>query len=801
MINFFEISSMDKSVVYLYRIFGSMHGVISPNTTDVSEVANINLLSTMFRTFNSTILAVGAFIVVYVTIVGVMATAYEGEFMGKKWNNIWIPIRTVLGISALVPTASGYSGIQIIMMWVIIQGIGAADVLWGTVLGYVSTTGSAFASVSTPSSQAKNGITDLFAGLVCAKSADQTYPNPYLGLAGSYFCSINKTDSYCSSAKQNYQPSLQNTTQYKMGPGLITGACGTLEFCDVSKCGGAASTSTLACSVCRAQVDALKDIIPILAGVAEKLVQVDYQYQNYFFHSKEIVGIDNTTGIPIIRKISAVPRPTWIENYCTAKSITNCTPSIVGGNLPNAFYGGGSSNTPIPNTPTSDVINAYWDYGMKPVVGEGDFIAASTKYYVGKLSEATQQYMQQLGSNQGSSGLDEELQTAQQTGWILAGGYYYAIAGMNKDKMSQEMPAIRINLSSELRPSTGGPLVTYRNNYTAAGQLIKASQGQIVSGGGSSSVGQSDVGNASSDIADVYTSSLSAEGNTNPLAQLAAAGYGILFAVQILFAAFMITIVILGIASKINVLVLGSGLTDNPLSNAVTFLYMFIVPLIYLFMGLMVTVGASLGIYVPLIPYVVFTMGAVGWFMSTVEAMVAGPLVALGILSPSGHHELMGKAEPAIMLLFNIFLRPSLMIFGLIASMFLAMVSVALINAGFGTAITGMAATAGGGKTGGAVALAANPLALVFILCAYVSLIIAVLNKCFSMIHVLPERVTVWISGHGGAAGGEQEALHAVKGAVDSGAAGAKGYGGQAQGVGKGRAEAAATEKKKQDAA
>ncbi len=43
-------------------------------------------------------------------------------------------IRTVLGISMLVPSASGYSYIQIIMKWVIIQGIGAANLVWDTVI-------------------------------------------------------------------------------------------------------------------------------------------------------------------------------------------------------------------------------------------------------------------------------------------------------------------------------------------------------------------------------------------------------------------------------------------------------------------------------------------------------------------------------------------------------------------------------------------------------------------------------------------------------------------------------------------
>src|SRR5262245_50783362 len=146
MINFFRFAEDDKSLQYLAQIFGYMNGVIPiPNSmlgqTTASGASpsgtSLSLFGSMFQTFNGVVLVVGALIVVYTTIVGIISTAHEGEFMGKKFNNIWIPIRVVMGIAALIPTGSGYSGIQIIMMWVIVQGIGAADVLWSTVLTHI----------------------------------------------------------------------------------------------------------------------------------------------------------------------------------------------------------------------------------------------------------------------------------------------------------------------------------------------------------------------------------------------------------------------------------------------------------------------------------------------------------------------------------------------------------------------------------------------------------------------------------------------------------------------------------------
>jgi len=178
-------------------------------------------------------------------------------------------------------------------------------------------------------------------------------------------------------------------------------------------------------------------------------------------------------------------------------------------------------------------------------------------------------------------------------------------------------------------------------------------------------------------------------------------------------------------------------------------------------------------VYVPLIPFVLFTMGAVGWMINVVEAMVAGPLIALGILSPSGQHELLGKAEPAIGMLFALFLRPSLMIFGMITAMLTSTVAVMLTNAGFHNVLLTMYDFGGKGAAASAARANANPFILLMILIAYVSLIIAVLNKCFSAIYIIPERVMGWISLQG-AQYGEAEALSGVKSGIDSGGASLK---------------------------
>ena len=142
-----------------------------------------------------------------------------------------------------------------------------------------------------------------------------------------------------------------------------------------------------------------------------------------------------------------------------------------------------------------------------------------------------------------------------------------------------------------------------------------------------------------------------------------------------------------------------------------------------------------------------------------IEAM-SSALVALGILSPGGRHEILGSAEPALMLLFSVFLRPALMIFGLIAAMLLASVVMIMINKAVWTIVMqGVLGTSG---------MAAGPLGFILFLCAYVTLVVSAMNKCFEAIHWVPEKVMRWIGGQGEQYG-EAGAVGEMKRGVEAG--------------------------------
>lgn len=764
MINLFNFATGDMSLGYLANIFGNMGGVI-PSTAVQNTPAsgNVGLLGTMFMTFNGIILTVGALMLIYTTVVGVMITAHEGEFMGKNFHKIWTPIRTVLGIALLVPMGSGYSGIQLLMMWVIVQGVGAADSIWNTALQYIYLTGSPYAQISTPSIGPSQTMQQLFKALVCDATARVNQAAPDSINNGTYFCggALGNThpskDSFCTTNVAPFNPNSASAT-YTLGP---AGNCGTLTTC--APC---TDPSQLACAACAAQNSALASIIPTLAGIAQKFAQLDYQYRDFYANSYNTRNKDSWQWI--YSYCQAQPKPISKEECCvrsktfplsnTCKATTNIFPP------PQSSATGVSGG----QSPDDDAVNRiYLPYGIAPLYG-ANFMQTAVNFYMNQTGTAVAAFIaaQAQGSNTMSN--NQALTTAKDQGWIVAGSYYYVIAQVN----NANAQSAQASFSMDTRDVSQTTMNSYRNNVSAAATLLNSTTSSTPSGKAMNQMGGWGGALGSATSSSQLSVSMLSGSNSNPVIQMQQTGFALLLIVQAIFLYALVATIAVGLASGINLWVEGTG-GFNPESIGSLLFYMILVPAVFAMLALMITYGGLLGVYIPLIPYIIFTLGAIGWFISAIEAMVAGPLVALGILSPAGHHELLGKAEPALTMLFSIFLRPSLMIFGLMAGILLSAVVGSMINTAFwgpvaaGIASGGINSGVQNNTTTGGVAMAGNPLEFFIFLGAYVAIIMAAMNKCFSTIHLLPDRVMGWISGQtAGAYGGEEAFVGEMKGGV-----------------------------------
>lgn len=750
MMNLFAIAPKDASICYLSKVFGNVSGVIVCQDPSIGLGGSITLLSTMFKSFNSVILVIAVLMLVYVTVLGVIGTAHEGEFMGKKMNNIWIPIRAVLGIALLVPTGAGYCGIQILMMWVIVQGVGAADMLWNTAVSYVDTVGSPYAQVSVPVTGKGMTLNGLFQGLVCDASLRKGDPKKLGKQACTEPGGCGQTPSFDS-----------DKSVYQLGD---NGSCGTLVYCNQGSTtapGGVepscSDANTMQCYACKAQIKALELIIPTFAGIAQQLVAADYSYRDFYVHSSNI---------------AKNPEWQWIYKYCAAHDPIIPTEQCCVGTADDPNISCHFANQmPDPDrengSASSDVVKSiYWPYwpqlqpalggsttfktnagGTKTVTTDVEFVDAAKAYYGDLANGAVTSYITAQKNNGGeNNSLLKVVGSAQDFGWIYAGALYYQLASLNSNRLKGSVTELEWSLPME---ATKIP----RNNIDAAGYLVGvAAQGPGASSNkniGGSGSGVNDLKGSIVELTDSFQTTVTNTGDVNPLLLLQIFGSLMLRLAEVIFGLAILIVLAVGLGAGINVLVIGTGVLD-PLSAWAPMMTIFIVPAFWAGVGLLVTIGALISIYTPLLPYIYFTFGALFWIVSTVEAMVAGPLVALGIINPKGDSELLGKAEPALGLLFNIFLRPSLMIFGLMAAMLLAVVGVMMVNATFKYVI---------------LITDKDPLTLIFMLVAYVSIILAVLNKCFAVINLIPQQVMRWISIQGEAV---ETPLQELKGQMDA---------------------------------
>jgi defect in organelle trafficking protein DotA len=199
---------------------------------------------------------------------------------------------------------------------------------------------------------------------------------------------------------------------------------------------------------------------------------------------------------------------------------------------------------------------------------------------------------------------------------------------------------------------------------------------------------------------------------------------------------------------------------------------MMVLPLFMVWIGLMVGIGYVTAYYIPFLPYMIFTFGALAWFIAVVEAMAAAPLVALGIAHPEGHDAL-GKSEQGLMILLNVFLRPAMMVIGFIASIAMCYVGVWLLNSGFSTLLGGIEDIGFWNQTEEWTLIStgipwSKIFGFFFVILIYTMTYLTLVEKSFSLIAVLPDKVLRWIGGQQEGIGGEaMQWTSEAKGKVD----------------------------------
>lgn len=156
---------------------------------------------------------------------------------------------------------------------------------------------------------------------------------------------------------------------------------------------------------------------------------------------------------------------------------------------------------------------------------------------------------------------------------------------------------------------------------------------------------------------------------------------------------------------------------------ATTLLVSFAVPAMYLC------------VYLPLLPFIIWSGTIIGWLILVVEALFAAPLWAVAHLAPDGDG-VVGKQGQGYMIILSLVLRPVLMVLGFVVSISLMVPAGQFINHFFAFAVAGSGSNA-----------FTQILITIGSTIVYCIIIHNLMKKMLGLIHSLPDSILQWIGG------------------------------------------------------
>lgn len=870
----------DLSLVYLSIIFGTIEGVISSSGSQI--------FGHMMSVLNLSVMALGSIVIMYTLIVGTLNTAHEGEFLGKHWSSIWLPVRATVGMTLLVPKTSGYCLMQVLVMWVVVQGVGAADKLWASALDYLSMGGSivkneldsgkVIADDGT-SNPAYNGSAVILAGQVCAYSLQKQLES----LRTDYLNQANPSDGSdptgpCSSGYQ--VGSLDKTLLEQFCNNSVPDFLSDMNAINVTSKEKTAETWEM--PIPYFADNATPDVYKNLSGYCGTVLWKNIQTQSNSNINKATNNLNlNDAQVDSIVYARSIGIQQMIEFLSpVARGMVDNDPQINknlssgDGASPSAF-----SQFGVTLNDNGDVCksrDSCQNWGAVPNSSASVLLAGTEMFNSINAYQGVMQPVLKLLANPNNSDADF-ITRAKKDGWFFAGGYYFDMivlsgspnnggikvdsqSGLDDSKFypsgSSTCPG---NVLCSFLPADDAKDILDKTNNLIEGTAPNQSTGDICTVGLSyrfskfyvPSKGYVDAAKNDSSFGDIHCSSttigyignsyfLVTPGAVNasaPLFKMPAIQFfnfksphtkgisckpkikiiffticmgwlfngfietvmvGISFILEALMVMVkaMFTLIIYPLLYYfffqlknsflyltemshnpiVNLANMGSSLIEtagniflgmwslsfviilNPVMGGWLLVFLgLVMPLVLSWVGYFFTIGFFCAYYVPIYPFMIFTFGSIAWLMAVVEAIVAAPIVALGVMSPEGEG-ILGKSETGMMILVNVFLRPSMMIIGYVVAIMMTYVSVWIVNyqfdhvAGFIINPHGTHEAAVNAGINFDSALFTQIFGYSAYLGIYVSMYITVVQKSFTMIFSLPDKILRWI-------GAQQEAF------------------------------------------
>ncbi|TKC90146.1 hypothetical protein FAZ69_08335 [Trinickia terrae] len=667
MTNPFIPSGSDAAMVLLWKIFGNVVNTMtsSPVNAGGAQVTDAsNMLAAAFRYFDSGVLLFGSLILTAVTIFGVSNSASDGEVLGKTWNTFYTPVRTVAAAGSLIPAASGYAPVQIILLYVVAWSVGFASNLWTNVVSSVvatDVTQSALNSVA-DDTNFSNAVSQAIRMEVCAGAMNKAFNS--LGLtnqAGQPLSLSFQTKPINGTwvGTQTAETIIYFADPYAPGSDKL---CGSITLDDEQPVFKDAANAAASNGLQGLATAAVKDIS---TNQTLQTLRSDLASARLDFY-KNMFSPDSSSPVPseanaIMQAVDSAPP---VSAQAMAADIAN--------------YKSQLENT-IQTAVRNDISKQSTDALATALTSQGWTMAGSywnnlaqIKDFVKSASESTL-----TTTEPDEAGIRSMFSNGDMYNAVSSIVIPYEVAAAEATKQALALPAAAGTANaSPASPSLQSNFTL--NDFTAGGTDVKQTVAQIYNkiptwlvGKVVNAIGQQDdavmhVKDIGDSITSVVDDILQWKADT--------------------------TAVLAGIGKEADAVsnesVLGTnvsaatGIVSGIVKGISTFIderFDIVKPALYTLMYL----GNWMSIWLPMVPFYIFALGVIGWLLFVVEMMAAGMLWAAAHTTPARDNSFIGGQMQGYMLVMSGFFRPALMIIGLVASNAILGPAIDFINAAF----------------------------------------------------------------------------------------------------------------------
>ncbi len=637
----------DVSVGVLEWIFGPVVTILTQGGDPDTVNASASVIASILSVFNSGLLVVASLIVSYIAVMGVTNTANEGEAMGRNWSSLWTPVRVVAGGSVLLPTTSGYSFIQLVVMMFALWGVGFANSLFdiGIQTGIVSgaaTNVSAQMGFGTgakpnpnyPLYDLRQFSQEYLAVAWCKRTVNSTYSDggntPQIGATST----PDQTIDEGGSKKALVFLMKDRSSVTNVGGGVPL--CGSVKFYTYSAPATiAADTTTAAASI---------------------------------FDPAKIQS--NSAAMSAIRTAALTAKVVAVN-----KIMTDIEAWV--GEWPATAIEPGWDN--VQSNRFNQIVNEAQSAMMASLTAQ---IAADST-----LKTIMQQYVNDITAD----------------GWAMAGGFYQRLSGMRQEVAQIYSENVAQATAPNLNSLPNGPHAQLaQTSYTTVYNTIVS---KSLSGSSytppttpraadiKSALVPSSMDDLSIDtlgsrgdsvmsgfvgwgMERVSAAMIGTDGDVDAIARIKTTGDVLALMQSMGFAADKLVHTSLSLlkasaAAVGSVSLLGVNVDATPLADTALnwVMYNFLQPLaeVTTWLG---RLAFYFGVFLPSLPYTIFIIAVVGWVLAVLQSVIAAPLWAVMHMTPD--RTFVGSQTQGYLLLLSLFIRPALIVLGLFAAMMVA---------------------------------------------------------------------------------------------------------------------------------